>query len=165
MTALANIQAGGRVPASMLAAVAPEAAYKSTDQPVTNSTTLVNDNALFIPVLANAVYRFDCFLKYEGGVSPADLKFAFTGPTGFAMNYELFGLAAGGSSALGFVRAAAGSTAGTTGAGNIWGMTMLGTVTTSSTAGTLQLQWAQNTSNGVATIVHGGSILSLWQVQ
>ena len=165
MTQYPVILAGMDPTASLLQALAPFMAYKSNDQSVTSSTTLANDNALSLPVAANGTYFFICMLKFEGGTSgSSDLKFAWTGPSGFGMNYQLTGLNAGGGSTLGFMRSATGSTGGTTGAGNVWGTTMLGTVTASSTAGTLQLQWAQNTSSATATIVHAGSVLAMWRI-
>lgn len=157
-----QVFAGAAATAGLLQKLAPFTVIKPADQSVTSSVTLVNDSALALPLAANGSWLFACFLKYEGGTAgAADLKWAFTGPSGFGMNYELIGNAAGGASALGFLRGIPGSTAGTSGAGNAWGMFMFGTVTTGSTAGTLQLQWAQNTSNATATIVHAGSALAL----
>jgi hypothetical protein len=57
------------------------------------------------------------------------------------------------------------TTAGTSGSGNKWTVRMSGSVTVSTTAGTLVLQWAQNTSNGVGTIVHAGSAMLLVRVK
>lgn len=165
MTAAANIKAGSRILASQIVNVAPLAAYKSVDQSVTSSTTLVNDNTLFIPVLASATYDFKLFLNYEGSTQGAsDLKFAWTGPTGFGMQYQLNGIQTTGAWTSGFLRGISGGTLGTNGAGNKFAATMIGTVTTSTTPGTLQFQWAQNTSSGTATIVHATSDLAAWQI-
>jgi hypothetical protein len=75
------------------------------------------------------------------------------------------GITTAGASTIGFARGVSGGTAGTSGSGNQWTMRMSGTVTVSTTPGTLQLQWAQNTSNGVGTIVHAGSGLLLVRVK
>lgn len=165
MTALSNIQAGARITAAMLQAVAPVAAEKGAVQSVGN-TTLVNDDALFIPLLANAVYRFDCFLLYEGGTQgSSDLKWAWTGPSGFTINYSVNGVTTAGVATAGYVRGVTGAVVGTNGASNELGVLMTGTITTSSTHGTLQLQWAQNTSNATDTSVLPASNLTAWQTQ
>lgn len=165
MTALSNIQAGARITAAMLQAVAPVAAEKGAVQSVGN-TTLVNDNALFIPLLANAVYRFDCFLLYEGGTQgSSDLKWAWTGPSGFTINYSVNGVTTTGVATAGYVRGVTGGSVGTNGASNELGVLMTGTITTSSAQGTLQLQWAQNTSNATDTSVLPASNLTAWQTQ
>lgn len=166
MTALSKIVAGSRILASEVQAVAPLAAYKSADQPVTSSTVLVNDNALSVSVLASATYHFQCYLDYEGGTGgSADIKWQWTVPSGAVMHYHAAYQGAGGSANVGNTNTASTSIAARTqGAGTLCGTTMTGTLTVSVTAGTLQLQWAQNTSNGTATIVHAGSSLALWQI-
>jgi len=122
-------------------------------------------SALFLPLAANATYFFVCFLDYEGGTQgSSDLKFAWTGPSGYSIRYLLSAITTGGAGTNGFLRAAAGASVGTSGAGNTWGAVLTGTAGTGSTAGTLQLQWAQNTSSGTATIVHAGSVLAAWQI-
>jgi hypothetical protein len=164
MTALNKIVAGSRILASEIQAVAPLAAVKGTDQSVTSSTVLVNDNTLFVPVLASVTYFLILQVIYEGGTQgSSDLKFAWTAPSGAAMSVQQSSITTAGGSTIGFVRGLSGSTAGTSGAGNKWGLQLTGTFSTSSTAGTLQFQWAQNTSNGTATIVHAQSALCLWQ--
>jgi hypothetical protein len=166
VTALSNIQAGGRITAAMLQAIAPNAAEKGASQSVTSSATLVNDDALYIALLADAEYRFDLWLLYEGGTQGnSDLKWAWTGPSGYTINYTLNGVGTGGVGTPGFVRGAAGGSVGTNGSTNQLGVLMVGTITTGSTPGTLQLQWAQNTPNATATTVLPGSQLSAWQTQ
>ena len=48
--------------------------------------------------------------------------------------------------------------------GVLMGVVMIGTLTVGSAAGTMQLQWAQHTSNATGTIVHAGSSLELWRI-
>jgi len=55
-------------------------------------------------------------------------------------------------------------TAGGNGAGSKLPVIMDGTLVTSSTPGTLQLTWSQNTSNATATIIHAQSSLALWRM-
>ena len=165
MTAIGQINAGGRITAVMLRDVAPLAAYKAGDQSVSSSTTLVNDAYLFVSVLANAVYYFSCFLDYQGGTQgSSDIKWAWSVPSGTTMRYTDTHVSTGGSSTVGALSTESTvPTAGTNGS-TLRGITMTGTVATSSTAGTLQLQWAQNTSSGTATTVHAQSSLALWQI-
>ncbi len=165
MTSLANILAGQRLTAAMLRAVAPLAAYKGADESVTSSTALQNDDALYLALNPDAVYFFACMLDYEGGAQgSSDLKFAWAGPSGFTMAYGLLAITPGGGSSAGYLRGPAGASCGTTGTGNRWSALMTGSLTTGGSPGTLQLQWAQNTSSGTATVVHAGSVLAAWQI-
>lgn len=162
MTALNSIQAGQRITAGMLQAVAPAGATKTVDQSVVSSTTLVNDNALALPLLANATYRVILTLKFDGGTAgSSDIKIQFTGPSGFAVLGTLTGNRGGvGINAVWTGNPGALNTGG---AGVTQGALWVGTVTTGVTAGTLQLQFAQNTSSGTATFLRAGSDLTMWQ--
>jgi hypothetical protein len=153
--------------AAMLRAIAPNAVIKGADQSLASSTTLQNDNALFVPCAANATYFFVCMLDYEGGTAgSSDIKWVWSVPTSSALRYHLIATAAAAvlATTTGTTQPGAATvTAGTNGAGVLRGATMLGSLITS-TAGLLQLQWAQNASNATPTIVHGQSVLALWQV-
>lgn len=144
----------------------PLAAYKAADQSVTSSTVLVNDNALSLSLLASATYRFDLFLNYEGGTQgSSDLKFQLTLPTGATCRFWMGRKDTAGTNTSSFLGSQATAYAlGTSGAGVLTGMYARGTVSMSTTAGTFQLQWAQNTSNGTATIVHASSELEAVQI-
>jgi len=160
------IFAGEVITASLLQAFAPFFASKTIDQSVTSSTVLVNDTALSLPVAASATYFFVLNLSFEGGTTgSSDLKWGWTFPSGLTMRYTQAGNAGNALTATmgGFTQATSGSNA-TNGAGNLQGLILLGTVTVSSTAGTLQFQWAQHTSSGTATIVHAGSVLGMWRI-
>lgn len=165
MTALGQITAGARLTAAMLRAVAPDAAYKSVDQSVTSSTTLVNDNALFLPLLASATYFFAFSIIYEGGTQgSSDIKTAWTFPSGTTMRYTPVRYnTAGTLASFPNIQTDVVASA-TSGAGTLRSFQGTGTVITSTTAGNLQLQWAQNTSSGTATIVHAGSSIDAWQI-
>ena len=170
MTALSQILAGARLAASAVQGIAPVPGYKGIDEPVTSSAALQNDDALFLPVAANATYLWVCYLSYEGGTQgSSDMKFQFTGPSGATASYTfIYYPTSGGVGANTNISRATGLssvvTAGTDGAGVKLGLIMIGTLVTSSTPGSLRMQWAQNTSSGTATIVHAGSILAAWQV-
>jgi len=144
----------------------PLAVAKTSDQSVTSSTTLVNDTALVLAVAANATYWMELYLNYEGGTANAsDLKFGWTFPAGLTIRAQpLLVDPAGATRILNTQIQTTVSNAGTQGAGNLSSVGLRGNVTTSGTSGNLQLQWAQNTSNGTATIVHTGSLLVLQRI-
>ena len=76
-----NILAGQRITAALLNSMQPQTVIKPTDQSVTSSTTVVNDNDLVSAVLASATYIFTCYLDYEGGTTgSSDLKWVWSVP-------------------------------------------------------------------------------------
>lgn len=164
MTSLASIFAGSRITADEVAGVAPLAVIKGADEPVTSSTVLQADNALFVAVLANASYDFQCVLDYEGGTQgSSDLAWDWQLPEGAVLDYAQLNYTTGG--VLSFSNAGSGTrTAGTNGAGNTLPLLMTGSLTVGPAAGNLALFWAQNHSSSTPTIIHAPSKLSLWQV-
>lgn len=144
----------------------PLAAVKSSDQSISSSTVLTNDTALSIAVAANSTYAFTGLLIYEGGTQgSSDMKFQFTVPAGATLNYmPLHQSTAGNISGVALSTAASVPSCGSGGAGNSFTVTITGTLIVSSTSGTLQLQWAQNTSSGTATIMHQNSWLMLRRI-
>lgn len=145
----------------------PLSAIKTADQSVTSSVTFVNDTELFVPIVAVGSYQFECFLYFEGGTAGAsDIKWRYIVPTGTTMRYTWTGWNNTGSVA----RSGDGQIAGDTpssasaGAGNGHGVIMIGTIVAGVNAGNMQLQWAQNTSSGTATIVHAQSCLVLRRI-
>lgn len=145
-------------------------AVKTADEGVTSSTTLQNDDELVIAVSASAKYIMDGYLLYTGAADPAGgLKMGWTGPSGAAMSWTNFGVNQNGSPSLVNYNVVAESLAGGRGvATNTTSTTMscrpTGILTVGVTAGNLQLQWAQGTSNATATTVKTGSWLRLVRV-
>ena len=142
-------------------------AVKTADQSITSSTTLTNDTALFLSVAASATYLLHGFLLYEGGTSgSSDIKWTFTMPAGAALRYSYVATPPTITTAavVASTAASAATGASTGGPGVLESVMMLGTVVTGVTAGTLQLQWAQNTSSLTSTIMHAQSCLALWRV-
>ena len=164
MTAIANISAGSRILASEMAGIAPLSAVKTVDESVTSSTTLQNDDALFVTVAANATYLLYCYLDYEGA-SAGDLKFSWSVPTSATMRFTIIGQTAASAAQTAVTGSESTSyTVGADAAATLNAVLMTGTLVTSSSSGTLQLQWAQGASTGTATKVHAQSFLALWQV-
>lgn len=143
--------------------LAPNASFKTSDQTVTSSTALVNDTALVVPVLANAIYEVKCLVIYTA-LNGGDLKWTWTVPAGAALLYQALhneGGATGlGNSSLVNSQALVGFAVGQ-GAGTNTGVGMQGSIVVGSTPGNLQLQWAQNTSSATSTTVRTGSYISL----
>ena len=140
-------------------------AVKTADQSVTSSTVLVNDTALFLSVAASATYWLQGFLLYEGGTSgSSDIKWTFTMPAGATMRYSYVYTPPTLSTAAVGTSTAASAGVSTGGTGVLESVMMAGTVVTGVTAGTLQLQWAQNTTSVTSTIMHAQSALTLWKI-
>lgn len=131
---------------------------KSSDQTVTSSTTLVNDSQLKFAVAANETYIFQAWLYTYAADGTPDIKVTFTGPSGstvlWSSSQVIFN--AGGSTTLTVV-AAGGTTADLFVDSNLRAIQLYGTILNSSTAGDVQLQWAQNTSSANGTSVKAGS--------
>jgi len=170
VTALGSLLAAGRLTSAAIQGIAPLASIKALDESVTSSTTLQNDDALWLPVAANAGYFVLCWLDYQGGTQgSSDLKLQWTGPAGSSLSLSaVYYPTSGGVGANTNLSAITGLStlieAGTDGARAL-AMLMFGTLLTGSTPGTFQLQWAQNTSSATATTVHAMSALGAWQVQ
>lgn len=132
--------------------------YKTADETISATTTLQNDDHLFAPVEANAVYSLYLTVLYQSGTTP-DFKQAFTAPAGttFESSWFLYNpgtVALGTTGALGSVTGLAGTAANVP-------FILSATVFVGGTAGTVQWQWAQNTSDAGSTIVRKGGRLTL----
>ena len=156
--------AGQRVTAAQLTLMEPLLVYKLAAEAVTSSTTLQNDDELFLPVAANAFYILDCWIQFNALVG-ADIKIAWTVPTSATMNYSALGT--GPTNYTDYDTSVVSSGTARPAKGNAptpQAISSRGHLQTSSTAGTLQLQWAQNTSNATATSVLAGSWIRLNRV-
>jgi hypothetical protein len=144
-------------------------AIKSADETVTNSTSLQDDNHLFLSVAANAVYKLDLCLFYDGPTN-ADLKMTWTVPSGTGMTWGIDTVDPSATTSTPFPISRGVNTSpttqmvlGTPTDGSGWWVNGLisGVLRVGGTAGTLQLRWAQNTANAIATTVHTDSTLEL----
>ena len=134
-------------------------ARKTADETVNNSSTLQNDDHLLVAVAANAVYDFRLVLHYNSGTTP-DLKVGWSVPSGTTMVWG--GYIADTTGAVTSVAALTQSSVQAIGGSgsNIYQF-FNGVVVTSTTAGTLQLQWAQNSANLSDSKILAGSELTL----
>jgi len=150
-------------------AITPTIRVKSTDQSVTSSTTLVNDNDLFFTPAVSTVWVVQLNLIYEASTT-GDAKWGFTFPTGafFSWGHTVINtsLGADATSVFSYLRAASGNafSAGGDGAGNRLHAVLGGTLTMGSTSGNLQFQFAQQTSDGTATKINQDSFMIAWRV-
>ena len=141
----------------------PTSVIKQSDESVTSSITLQNDDELLVALDANTFYTFEALLGYTGAAA-GDLKVAFTVPAGAAILVQGWGFdtpfavtpvltaANGSGTALNF---------GCNGTTVPVSAKIQGAITTAATAGNLQLQFAQVSSNGTATTMKAGSRLDL----
>lgn len=142
-------------------------ARKTADETISSSTTLQNDDHLFVSVAANTVY--DVTLEMRELSQPGDdFKLGFTMPASATFTGALRGPA---TSATGFSGAETQSiefTGGPLAIGGVAGVNLpisvRGLLITAGTAGTLQIQWAQNSSSASGTTVKANSYLLLRQV-
>ncbi len=134
-------------------------AKKTTDNPtVNNSETLVTVDEMLVPVEANKNYTFLLLLYLTQANNTPDFKFGWAYPSGTTMewNCNSFNTPAGSTQSS--------EVAYTTGiTGNI-SLFIYGHIQVSSTAGNIQLKFAQNTATSVNNNVKTGSMLLLLEV-
>lgn len=145
---------------ALAAKTVPISARRTTDSTaVNNSTSLVNDTQLAVAVTANAVYHFEARIRYSSN-STANIKLAWTFPTGLTMDYEAIG---GTTSSATFAQF--NNTQSTIlalgGFASDLSVMLDGIVLVGGTAGNLQLQFAQNTANSSNTLIRSGSYVQL----
>lgn len=148
-------------------------AVKTADETVTSNTTLQNDDELAVALATATTYRLESRL-YVFGAAAGDIKVALAFPANttvqaFGGHSIVTGAVTVATSADVEARAVVTQTASPTTAlsfgvpdTNGIVVTLSATVVTTSTAGTLNLQWAQNSSSGTGTIVKIGSWLRVW---
>lgn len=133
-----------------------------------STTTLQNDDELFVPLPTAGTFAFEGRIIYDSATA-ADIKFAFTIPAGASFTWGIIGPATTVSSGIGdgnfnvTTSSATALTAGGSGVGVFTNALLWGEVTMGGTAGNLQLQWAQNTSDATVTTVRARSRLLAWR--
>lgn len=143
-------------------------AQNTSNQTVTSSTTMVNATNLVVPVAANGVYAFQAVLMTSGGSAAGDIKFGFTMPTGAKIDYGGTGLAdsvTSGTQGSVSTQAYDDQSSPTTFlpfavSTSFNQVVIFGQLRMSSTAGNLQLQFAQLTSNATGSVLRARSYLT-----
>lgn len=136
-----------------------------------SNTTLQNltNMVVAVPGIVGAVFRWRGCVFYDSATA-ADIKFAFTIPAGATMGWGGMGLAsnvAGSTGDASMPETATSGAALTFGGGGvgvgIW-MQFEGELTMAATAGNLQMQAAQQTSDATATTIHTRSFIECWRI-
>jgi hypothetical protein len=159
-----NHYAGENVLASTTNAGLPKIAIKTADETVINSTSVQDDDQLFLSVAANATYAFTGWIWFSSPVTTVDLRAAFSLPSGATMFRSGMGQINGATTGNGVVDTSVLSLAGQEGRG-AFGTSLAvhyaGYVVTAGTAGNLQFRWAQVVAGVDEIRVKAGSWIQL----
>lgn len=160
--------------AALLPLFPPILALKPADESVTSSTTRQDDDHLFVPGVANAVYSIDVLVLYTGVAGTAGtesglwIDWTFPTGTGRALYHGDIGVAQGINNDTGTAHitnwvayqsttspsvAIAHGTANV----NIMFVRITATWVVGATAGNLRMRWSQTNSNVTPTTVKAGS--------
>ena len=135
-----------------------------------NSTTLIADTHLVLPMRANAVYAMEGLFFWDSGTT-GDIKWDWTMPAAGTMPvWNVFSILSSVAANSGSLDASISQGPGNVvikagpGIGNLIAGTLQGICTTGATAGNLQLRWAQNAAEAVNTRMKIGSWLKLTRI-
>lgn len=135
---------------------------------VNNSTALVNDPTLVVAVDSGGTYEWECTVFYDSSTT-ADIKFAWVTPTFSAMRWTGQALATTAAANEGdikiatIVTSAASVSFGGIGVATVISIKFEGFITTTA-AGNIQLQFAQQNLDATNTTLRNGSNLKVWRV-
>lgn len=136
------------------------AAFKTDDESVTSDTTLHDDNTLFFTAGANEIWHVHISIEYTTGAA-GDFKFQLTPPSCDQTGYMVYATDEPGvGEQVEFLTATCNTPipvlAGAITDGHVYldAYLLIGAA-----GGSVNFQWAQNTSNGTATTVGEGSLL------
>lgn len=149
-TAFDSLSAIGGGGATVLTAV------KTANETKTLDTTFADDADLVIPMAANKLYELRVFILQNSDAA-TDFKWRINGPTGALAKFSGSAGTSIGFSGFGTTNSVNGAGADRIGIYN-------GQVTTDSTAGDLQFQWAQLTSGAGTTTLKQGSYIRLLEI-
>jgi len=139
--------------------------FKTANKVINNSATYEDDNHLFLPVEANTSYRFELLL-FVVTDSTGKFKYQFTAPSGTVITngQNFYGTTAAGSYSSGSFGTALTNCLSGNPQFNDAFVLAKGIITTSTTAGTLKIQWAQSTANASNCLVAAASYLRLKKI-
>lgn len=136
-------------------------AYKTANQNVTNSTTLVDATDLSLSVEANRRYAFRAVLHFNCGAT-GGVRVAVNGPAGAVISQVIIQNPSTGASTAGGRANAYNTPVGTSGLTSYF-VTIEGSASTT-TDGTLVVRFAQQTVDGTATTLLSGSTFEIKQL-
>jgi hypothetical protein len=175
--------AGQRLTASMLRSMLPQVARKTADTPRSATTTTTADPHLTFEVVANAVYIWHGWLKFDGPAG-GDFNIDFTVPSGSLGEWTGWGAGIAFITSVNTTPALIQDTASTRGylirtetndvsqtrsfgtiaAGTPLTTFLKGTLRVGSTAGTFSLDWAQLASDAGSTTLYTDSWLEMRRI-
>ena len=129
------------------------AAFKSSDETVNNSSTLQNDDDLLVAIGASEIWSFEIDIFFDSGTTP-DIKFALSGPSGATGLWSFVEVS---SNVTKSIDGSSSASRDGGGAGFVRQTRITGYISNSTNAGNIQLLWAQNTADASDTIVKAGS--------
>ncbi|MET7982516.1 hypothetical protein [Streptomyces sp. NPDC005281] len=145
----------------------PVETYKTSDTTITSSTTFASDPDLQCTLAANSVYRVEMYLHFAA-LDAARFKTQWLVPASATGNRScigpdqgviLSGTSSGGTGRFGVHGFTTASTYGTRDSASNLCAAIEEAVVTTTTGGTLALQWAQATSNATGSKLGAGSYM------
>jgi hypothetical protein len=137
---------------------------KATTQSVTNSTTLVNDNAFSFTGTANQRYEVKLFLQTSTTNNTPNLKFTFSLPSGGLMNFIATSFSGVSTNPI-ISNGTSNTTAAVELAGSAGQAVMIqGVIELGSTGGTIVFRWAQETAHNSPVSINAGSVMTAIQL-
>jgi hypothetical protein len=138
--------------------------YKTSDESVSNSNTLQDDDHLFATLGANQVWEVEGMMDFSSTSATPGVLFGLSVPAGatFKLSYHAndgsatafrSGVLSGGTASLGVP------------AGGSAIVFVRGIVVMGSSSGTVRLQWAQNTADATPTTARTNSYLKFTRIQ
>lgn len=169
MSRYPTIYAGQRLTGTLLQGMQPDIIQKLTNTDRSATTTLADDPDLMATLEANARYLIEFEVWYASPTGASGIKTAWTVPSGVTGNRSALGLADSVSSSVPEGSGRFGVHAYTTSVAygdrqsstNLAVIKEVSMLTTSSTAGTCALQWAQNVSDAASCRVAAGSLMRI----
>lgn len=161
-----TILAGQRITASLLSSMQPQVVIKLADESRASTTTMANDSELSLSVEANATYALTSYIVYSQNLAAgasAGIAIGWSGPTSATLRWTSGGTSGPTATTTQDVTAQPiGSTRSLpANLSTFMAAMVFGKLVTSSTAGTLYLQWAQVASDATPTIVRSDSWMQL----
>lgn len=166
------IAAGQKLRASEINDAMIKTVRAPSDISKTSSTAFSDVTGFALALEANCAYLFDGYIGYNS-IAAADFKLALAVPAGATGHWGAHGLATTTTGSVGVINGERKAAFGDSNALAYGGSDLTigalfvrpaGYILTSSTAGVLQVRFAQNTSNATATVVVAGSWLRATKV-
>lgn len=148
-------------------AVRGQLAIVTLQQLFTSTTTLANVTSIVLPVVANAVYRFDLYLRYST-TAAGSIKIGWVAPASASMSWMLNALDSSVTASFSGISSYAEQTLASTpqlgeNAANTMVANPRGLIITGATPGTIQLQAAQQASNATPAAILPNTRLRMWR--